>query len=579
MGLLAALALAGVDARGEITGPTTATADYAFTLKWSYSGVTTRLEDRSSLSVHAGNSATFVKSAGTYVFAEVVCVEIPSNDFRNKGQACATVDTHTVKVTGDPAEPATPDVQAEYEFTLRSGDLDGNGRTDVLIERTTKGAVDGTFQTVMLMQDAKGALTPKVLTATELATAKAFSENSSLSLDAVDFNFDGYVDQIVSGLTGISADAAGYLVFAPGGRRGMAPLAVTAMDNAFHQFFDDLEESFRDAKYWSKNVHYTVAHVYSFGLVCSLEFSFGFGTSFGDRWLACYPGIQRVDTILVPAPAYSVDAFAAKTVIDGILASRDVTSGARLFELSKVFERVIGAHLLGFTDSGERWANPHDETRAEQEPAWSFVNVMVRLIGAFKRDSTEPGVPHEFKRSTVVCRPNPAHDPSYCTLENMWCWLQKFPAPVAEDFGKTVKNGATVTLIGDNPVQVYVDDATRTIHNVTVANHILHNPAQTGCPQRPGQPVQPAATRCSQTRRQIEMRDGAIWIDTAGQGSGAYPEVNELLGPYVFRTVDQELIWRALEPETIYPMGWPVTGEPRVVPGRPSAIVRECSDD
>ena len=41
------------------------------------------------------------------------------------------------------------------------------------------------------------------------------------------------------------------------------------------------------------------------------------------------------------------------------------------------------------------------------------------------------------------------------------------------------------------------------------------------------------------------MRDGAIWIDTHGQASGPYPEVNELLGPYVFKTVDGDLIWQA----------------------------------
>ena len=577
--LLMVLALAGAGARAEISGPTTAAADHAFTLKWAHRGVATELEDRSSLSVHAGGAATFVKPAGTYVFAEVVCVAVPTSRFVTRSRACATVDTHTVNVTGDPAVPPTPDAQAEHEFTLRSGDLDGNGRTDVLIERTTKGAVDGTLQTVLLMQDAKGALTHKVPTPAELAAARKFAVNSSLSLDAVDFNFDGYVDRIVSGLKAIGADTAGYLVFAPGGQRGMAPLAVTAMGNAFHQFFDDLRESFKDSTYWSKNVHYTVAHVYSFGLTCAINFSFGFGTAYADRWSACFPRIIRVDTVLVPAPAYNVDALAAKTVIDGILTSEDATSGARLFELSKAFERVIGAHLFGFTDSGERWDNPHDDARADREPAKSFANILIKLIGWFKRDETEAGVPHEFNESTLICEPNPAHDPSHCTLDNMWCWLKKYPAPVAKDVGETVENGAEVTLVGDNPIQVDVDEASRTIHNVTVDGHIFHNPAQKGCPHRPGQPAQPAATRCSQTRRQVDMRDGGIWVDTQGQGSGPYPEVNELLGPYVFKNVDADLAWAALEPETIHPVGWPVSGEAMVVPGRPSAVVRECSDD
>lgn len=235
-----ALALVAVDVHAEISGPESASADFPFTLTWSHSTETTWLEDRSRPSTHVGGSATFVKSAGTHVFAEVYCLEIPSNDFNTSGQACVTVDTHTVVVTGRPARPAAPHVQAGYQSTLRTGDLDDNGRTDVLIERTTPGAVDRSFQTVvdrsfqtvMLMQDADGALTQRVPSPTELATALTFAENTSLSLDAVDFNVDGYVDQTVTGLATIGADTAGYLVFAPGGRRGRGPLAVTAMDDA-----------------------------------------------------------------------------------------------------------------------------------------------------------------------------------------------------------------------------------------------------------------------------------------------------------------------------------------------------------
>lgn len=383
------------------------------------------------------------------------------------------------------------------------------------------------------------------------------------------------VDQIVSRLKGIGADTAGYLVFAPGGRRGMTPLAVTAMDNAFHQFFDDLRESFEDSSYWSKNVHYTVAYVYEFGLVCSVDLSFGFGTPFVDVWSACYPGISRGEAILVPAPAYSVDALSAKTVIDRILASNDATSGARLFELSKVFKRAIGAHLFGFRDSGARYGNPHDDTPAGQEPANSFINFMVRLIGWLKDDSTEAGTPHEWEITTVFCKPNPAHNPSHCTVENVWCWLKKYPAPVAKNEGKTVADGADLTLVGDNPVEVDVDDATRTLHNVTEDGHIFHNPAQTGCPHRPGTPAQPVTTRCAQTRRQVVKRaDGTIVIETDGQGAGPYPEVNDALGPYKFRKVDRDMLLRAKVPERFV-----YTGETIVVPGGPGAVVRECEDD
>ena len=73
--------------------------------------------------------------------------------------------------------------------------------------------------------------------------------------------------------------------------------------------------------------------------------------------------------------------------------------------------------------------------------------------------------------------------------------LKKYPDPVAENIGKTVKNGATVTLIGDNPIRVDVNDATRTIHNVTVGKHILHSPAVRSSPGNPCSQRRPAVRR------------------------------------------------------------------------------------
>jgi len=87
-GLATRMALAGVDAGVEISGPQSASADFAFTLTWSHSSETTRLKDRSNLSRHAGGWATFVKSAGTYDFDEIYCVAIPPNDFSEQGEAC-----------------------------------------------------------------------------------------------------------------------------------------------------------------------------------------------------------------------------------------------------------------------------------------------------------------------------------------------------------------------------------------------------------------------------------------------------------------------------------------------------------
>ena len=238
--LIAAAALAGSDLHAEISGPEQATADFAFTLTWSHATETTKLEDLSNNSVHTGASATFAKSAGTYEFAEIYCFEIPPNPFVDVGEACVTVDTHTVTVAGTPSVTEAPHLQAGYEYTLRSGDFDGNDRTDVLVDRTTAGAVDGSFQTVIA--DAGRGRRVRPQGAHRAGTgdrADVRGERRPVAgpgrlqlrrLRGPDRHRPRVDRRRRRGLPRVR----------PGSRRGSAPLATTAMDGAFHQFFDDL---------------------------------------------------------------------------------------------------------------------------------------------------------------------------------------------------------------------------------------------------------------------------------------------------------------------------------------------------
>ena len=91
-----------------------------------------------------------------------------------------------------------------------------------------------------------------------------------------------------------------------------------------------------------------------------------------------------------------------------------------------------------------------------------------------------------------------------------------------------------------------------------------------------GRKEQLVATRCSQTRRAVVVRDdGVIAIETNGPGAGPFPAVNEVFGPYVFRTVDYDLRSRAAVPRVIPVAG----GEVIVVPGDRHAVIRQCEDD
>lgn len=101
-----------------------------------------------------------------------------------------------------------------------------------------------------------------------------------------------------------------------------------------------------------------------------------------------------------------------------------------------------------------------------------------------------------------------------------------------------------------------MDDVGRVLHNVTQDPHIFHNPAQTGCPNLPGQPEPTEAARCSQVRRDVVVSEsGAISVRTTGTGIGPFADQNESFGEYIFGRMDDFMVNAAREATVVYAGG------------------------
>jgi hypothetical protein len=139
--------------------------------------------------------------------------------------------------------PQTPAEQAAYEYEIRAGDFTGNGRVDLLVDRLTIGAMDGSQQTFILHQNLNGSLSLVAPTAAQLAHARSFPLAPAVTMVPVDMNGDGYIDHTLQNLTQVMGASVTdeYLVFAPGptGWKG-APLAIRAIDDDVKSFLDDL---------------------------------------------------------------------------------------------------------------------------------------------------------------------------------------------------------------------------------------------------------------------------------------------------------------------------------------------------
>lgn len=134
------------------------------------------------------------------------------------------IDTHTVSV-GGASTISTPHQQSNFSYSLRSGDFDGNGYVDILLDRLSPGAQAGSLQSTVLSNGPSG-LAAVFPTASLLSYAQTFPVNPNLSHSPSDMNVDGHVDRIVSGLNTISAAFDDHILFAPGSHGGAQPLGL-----------------------------------------------------------------------------------------------------------------------------------------------------------------------------------------------------------------------------------------------------------------------------------------------------------------------------------------------------------------
>ena len=110
---------------------------------------------------------------------------------------------------------------------------------------------------------------------------------------------------------------------------------------------------------------------------------------------------------------------------------------------------------------------------------------------------------HHYNPESVICDTSEA----FCTLENVWCWAKRWPAPRQSGSEHVVDDEEAVLLKGGHPIATWVDDANRRFVNETlgapthpdlgeIGAHIFHDPLQSfRCGDGPAGTLDPKA-RC-----------------------------------------------------------------------------------
>ena len=217
-------------------------------------------------------TVTLSRSVGTYDY-QVACID----DYGGVLGPVSTVGVVSSMPTLD-----SLDIQLGYQFQIRTGDLNSDGKKDIYLKRTSGGnANDGVIDKTILTQNADGDFNVvENPTSGQLSTAAGWPVASATSAVVNDFNVDGRVDVLLKNLDSTISSVDDQIVFSTGEFFKGAAQAATSIDFEFEKFFRDTYNWILDPNYFAQAITASLP-AYNFSLDIGVYFCsywFGFPT-------------------------------------------------------------------------------------------------------------------------------------------------------------------------------------------------------------------------------------------------------------------------------------------------------------
>jgi hypothetical protein len=212
------------------------------------------------------------RSVGTYDY-QVACID----DYGGVLGPVSTVGVVSSMPTLD-----SLDIQLGYQFQIRSGDLNSDGKKDIYVKRTSGGnANNGVIDKTILTQNTDGDFdVVKNPTSGQFSAAGGWPIASAVDAVVNDFNVDGRVDVLLKDLDSTVSNVDDQILFSSGEFfKGLAQ-AATSMDFEFEKFFRDTYNWILDPNYFAQAITASLP-AYNFSLDIGVYFCsywFGFPT-------------------------------------------------------------------------------------------------------------------------------------------------------------------------------------------------------------------------------------------------------------------------------------------------------------
>ena len=212
------------------------------------------------------------RSVGTYDY-QVACID----DYGGVLGPVSTVGVVSSMPTLD-----SLDIQLGYQFQIRTGDLNSDGKKDLYVKRTSGGnANNGVIDKTILTQNTDGDFdVVKNSTSGQFSAAGGWPIASAVDAVVNDFNVDGRVDVLLKNLDSTVSNVDDQILFSSGQFFKGVAQAATSMDFEFEKFFRDTYNWILDPNYFAQAISASLP-AYNFSLDIGVYFCsywFGFPT-------------------------------------------------------------------------------------------------------------------------------------------------------------------------------------------------------------------------------------------------------------------------------------------------------------
>ena len=165
--------------------------------------------------------------------------------------------------------------QKDYIYQVRKGDINGDGKLDLFVNRTSGGnANNGVLNATILQQQADKTFLAIAATPAQLSTAASWA-TATIEVVLSDFNMDGYVDLILKGISSHIAGANNQMVFSKGQLFSGQASSVRDIDDDFVKTFSSITHWLGDSNYFENNIITVTGYTYVLTYGCQYDWFYG----------------------------------------------------------------------------------------------------------------------------------------------------------------------------------------------------------------------------------------------------------------------------------------------------------------